>query len=70
MTLLHRWIFVLGLLAALGVITNALLGFTNALNQAVDTPFVRNNAILGPIMLGLLCWNLILTHKRKRKSER
>ena len=70
MTLLHRWIFVRGLLAALGVITNAALGFANALNQAVDTPFIRNNAILGPIMLGLLCWNLILTHKSKRKSER
>ena len=70
MTLLHRWIFVLALLAALGVITNAALGFANALNEAVDMPFIRTNAILGPIMFGLLCWNLILTHKSKRKSER
>jgi len=70
MTLLHRWIFMLGLLAALGGSTNVAIGFANALNQAVDTQFIRNNAILGPIMLGLLCWNLILTHKSKRKSER
>lgn len=66
---LHRCVTVASLVSALALIVNAVFGFVSVFDAAAEHALIRNNLVLGLIMIIFTTWNFVLG-RRDRVSAR
>lgn len=71
-TSLHKWVGVLATIAALVVVVNAVFGVVFVTDQIRERVLMHNNFVMGPVMMVLVLWNMVLSHRgrvKKRSAE-